>query len=348
MTHSFDQTIRRLGFCCKYMHPDQTLSKKLLEEAQRPLNTRGTTVSWLNKQTRDAAEQRLMELCLHNIESFRRLIEYVGTLPKNCRMVRLGSDCLPCFTEQSYSYFYRDGDVQRLLAEHFARVGQTARSHDVRISFHPGQFCCLASDRPDVVDRSIDELEYHALMAQWMGYAQQDFDMKINVHLSGKLGAAGFLAALPRLSTELRRCLTLENDEYQAGIDDLLPLAPHVGIVLDIHHHMIHDYEYFTSYDDRITQIQDSWRGVRPCMHYSQPKEEYMVQVDPDVLPTVDDLFKIAPRGKMRSHSHLYHNTAMNVWALSHLHWADIQLEAKGKNLAQAQMHTLARKLRVI
>ena len=30
---------KRIGFACKYMHPDQTQKKKLLEEIQRPLNT---------------------------------------------------------------------------------------------------------------------------------------------------------------------------------------------------------------------------------------------------------------------------------------------------------------------
>ena len=35
--------VKRIGFACKYMHPDQTQKKKLLEEIQRP-NTRSTTV----------------------------------------------------------------------------------------------------------------------------------------------------------------------------------------------------------------------------------------------------------------------------------------------------------------
>ena len=53
--------IKRIGFACKYMHPDQTQKKKLLEEIQRPLNTRSTTVQWLNRQTREVAE-KIMEV----------------------------------------------------------------------------------------------------------------------------------------------------------------------------------------------------------------------------------------------------------------------------------------------
>ena len=52
---------RRIGFACKYMHPNQSQKKKLLEEIQRPLNTRSTTVQWLNRQTREVAEQRLWD-----------------------------------------------------------------------------------------------------------------------------------------------------------------------------------------------------------------------------------------------------------------------------------------------
>ena len=49
------QTIQRIGFACKYMHPDQTQKKKILEEIQRPLNTRSTTVQWLNRQTTEVS-----------------------------------------------------------------------------------------------------------------------------------------------------------------------------------------------------------------------------------------------------------------------------------------------------
>ena len=82
--------IKRIGFACKYMHPDQTQKKKILEEIQRPLNTKSTTVQWLNRQTRDVAEQRLWDIMVHNIAAYKRLIEYVGALPDELRMVRLG------------------------------------------------------------------------------------------------------------------------------------------------------------------------------------------------------------------------------------------------------------------
>ena len=78
--------IERIGFACKYMHPDQTQKKKLLEEIQRPLNTRSTTVQWLNRQTRDVAEQRLWDIMVHNIQRFHNLIEYVGGLRDELRI----------------------------------------------------------------------------------------------------------------------------------------------------------------------------------------------------------------------------------------------------------------------
>jgi UV DNA damage endonuclease len=337
---TFNPEIKRIGFCCKYLEPDQTQPKKVLEELQRPLNTRTTTIAWLNRQRPEVAEQRLWELITHNAESFCRLIEYAGSLPENLRMVRLGSDCLPAFTEPTWRSFYHSGGVRDHCERVLARVGETARALDVLVGFHPGQFCVMASDRPDVVERSVEELEYHATLADWMGYGKKDFDLTINVHLSGRLQAEGFLNTLPKLSTTLRKCLTLENDEYQAGLNDLLPLADHVGILLDIHHHLIHDEEYIQADDPRIKRVIESWRGSRrPLMHYSQPKEEYMHHFDRDHLPTWDDLTSVAKKGKLRQHSYSYHNRAVNEWALDHLEWADIECEAKAKNLAQRQLY---------
>ena len=81
--------LKRIGFACKFMDADQSQKKKVLEEIQRPLNTRSTTVQWLNRQTVDVAEQRLWDIMVHNIAAYKRLIEYVGSLPAELRMVRL-------------------------------------------------------------------------------------------------------------------------------------------------------------------------------------------------------------------------------------------------------------------
>ena len=260
---------KRIGFACKYMHPDQTQKKKLLEEIQRPLNTRSTTVAWLNRQTKEVAEERLWDIMVHNIKSYYNLIEYVGGLPNELRMVRLGSDVLPVYTEPTWSYFWRKPDVRQYCERHFPNVGAKARELDVRLSMHPGQFTVLASANEDIVNRSIEEFEYHVDVARWMGYGKQFQDFKCNVHIAGRKGPAGIQAVLPRLSKEARNIITIENDEMSWGIEASIELCRDVALVLDIHHHWVKTGEYISTTDDRFSRIVDSWRGVRPVIHYS-------------------------------------------------------------------------------
>ena len=166
----FNNDVKRIGFACKYFHPDRSLKKKLLEEYERPLNERTTTITWLNRQTREVAEQRLWDIMVHNIQSYQNLINYVGGLPHELRMVRLGSSILPAFTEPDWSYYWQLPDVARYYETELSRVGASARALDVRVSMHPGQFTVLASDRDDVVTRSIEEFEYHTTVLRSMGY----------------------------------------------------------------------------------------------------------------------------------------------------------------------------------
>ena len=330
---------KRIGFACKYMHPDQTQKKKLLEEIQRPLNTRSTTVQWLNRQTREVAEQRLWDIMVHNIQSYMNLISYVGGLPNELRMVRLGSDVLPVYTQSDWSYFWRKPDVRDYCAKNFANVGKRARDLDVRLSMHPGQFTVLASDNPDIVNRSIEEFEYHVDCIRWMGYGQQFQDFKCNVHISGRQGPAGIINALPRLSQEARNVITIENDEMSWGIDASLELEKHVALVLDIHHHWVRTGEYIQPSDDRYHRVVDSWRGVRPTIHYSVSREDLLVGHDPDVLPNMDELLEQGfKKAKLRAHSDMMWNNAVNDWALQFNNSADIMVESKHKNLASQKL----------
>jgi len=38
-------------------------------------------------------------------------------------------------------------------------LGDLIKSNDIRVSFHPSHFCVLASENPDVVTKTIDELK---------------------------------------------------------------------------------------------------------------------------------------------------------------------------------------------
>ena len=336
----FNQNIQRIGFACKYMHPDQTQKPKILKEIQSKYTERSTTITWLNRQTRDVAEQRLYEIAFDNIANLERLVKYVGSLPEQLRMVRIGSNLLPAYTHGDWAYFYRDRGLQERLERGYSAVGEIARELDVRLSMHPGQFTVLASDNPDVVERSIEEFEYHADIIRWMGYGQNWQDFKCNVHISGRQGPAGIKAALQRLSPEARNCITIENDENKWGIDSSLELEKDVPLVIDIHHHWCNTRgEYIEPDDDRIKRIIDSWRGVRPAMHYSVSREDllssYSTTQRPDFAALEEQGFK---KAKLRAHSDYLWNDAVNDWALEFWPQFDIMVEAKHKNLASSQL----------
>jgi len=341
--------VKRLGFACKWIdYPHQTEGIKPTDDAKQ-FNTGTTTISWLKRQTRGVAEQKLWDLMVQNIESTRKLVERVGTLDDNLRMVRLSSDLLPAYTEPSWSYFWRLPATINYLETHFYQIGELARNNNVRLSFHPGQFTVLASDNPDIVNRSIEEFEYHADMARWMGFGQKFQDFKINVHISGRQGPEGIRLAYQRLSPEARNCITIENEENSWGLNDCLTLTDTLPIVLDIHHHWIREGEYILSSDDRVKRVVDSWRGVRPTCHYSVSREDYLVDHDPTVMPDYKLLLESGYRKqKLRAHSDFYWNNAVNEWALSFLNTHDIMAESKGKNLASFALYQQAKELTLL
>ena len=325
----------KIGFACKWIdRPDQVDGIKPKDDCKK-YNTGSTTVAWLNRQSKDKAVEKLWDLMKGNIESTKLLVERVGKLEENFRMVRLSSDILPVYTEPNWSWFYRQSDVRTYAERYFREVGDKAREMGVRLSFHPGQFTVLASDNPDIVDRSIEEFEYHVDMARWMGFGKQFQDYKINVHIAGRAGPEGISQALKRLSPEARNTITIENEEISYGLDDCLSISDVVPIVLDIHHHWIREGEYIQHGDDRVKRVRDSWRGVRPTCHYSVSREDILVNHCNGTLPNHTVLLESGhKKQKLRAHSDFYWNTAVNDWAATFLESFDIMCESKAKNLA--------------
>jgi UV DNA damage repair endonuclease len=332
--------IKRIGFPCKWIDNVEQIDGIKPKDDAKKYQTGTTTVAWLNRQPRDIAIAKLWQLVENNIQSAQLLVERVGALEPELRMVRLGSDMLPVYTQDDWKWFWQEADVRAYAERHFAKVGETARALNVKLSMHPGQFTVLASVNEGIVGRSIEEMEYHADLARWMGYGKSFQDFKINVHISGKQGPAGIMSALPRLSTEARNCITIENDENCWGIDSSLELEKHCALVLDIHHHWIRTGDYIQPTDDRVKRVIDSWRGVRPTLHYSVSREDVLVDHCPNTLPDMPSLLEQGyKKAKLRAHSNFYWNTAVNEWALSFRDQFDIMAESKAKNLASFALH---------
>jgi UV DNA damage repair endonuclease len=184
-------------------------------------------------------------------------------------------------------------------------------------------------------------------MARWMGYGKSwhDHGFMINVHLSGKGGATKFLQTLKKLSPEARNLITIENDEISNGLDTTLAVGEHVALVLDIHHHWVHTGEYINPSDDRVRRVIDSWRGVRPAMHYSVSREDVLVDHCTRTRPDLESLLgQGLKKQKLRAHSDFMWNTAVNDWALTFYENFDMMCESKAKNLASFKLYETYKK----
>jgi UV DNA damage repair endonuclease len=330
-----NQSVKRIGFACKFAE----INKKGEITSVEGLNTGGTTHAWAKRNKRDVVEEKIMDVAKRNILNTHALVKKVATLAPELRMLRLTSDMLSFYTMDEYKDFWHSTDVQNSLARWFAPIGETARANDVRLSFHPDQFVVLASDREEVVNKSIEEFEYHCDMVRWMGYGKSFQDFKVNVHISGRKGPQGIRDVYNRLSPEARNTLTLENEEYTHGLSDCLSLSDLVPTVMDIHHNWIREGSYISHNDDLVKQVIDSWRGVRPTMHYSVSREDVLTSHSTTRLPDHGALIESGHnKQKLRAHSDYFWNDAVNDWALTFHDKFDIMCESKGKNLASFKL----------
>jgi len=158
----FNQNQKRVGFACKIQSKESTD----LASCQ----TKGTTITWLARQTKDAAAERLWSLMQTNIAALNAQADWLAQQPPGLRMFRLSSDLLTAYSHDDWMWFYFQPDVVDFLERNLSKIGDKFRAADVRVSFHPGQFCVLASDNPGIVENSITEFEYHADLIRYMGY----------------------------------------------------------------------------------------------------------------------------------------------------------------------------------
>lgn len=343
----------RLGFCCKFIldePPGTHATLKAERAATLHMNLTTVTMAHLAKLEPAARRAKLTGLVAHNLDALARQIAWVGARPPIERLLRMASDVLPGYTHPIAAPLYAEPELAALVERGLAEAGALARGLGVRLSFHPGPFCLLASRNPAAVENGLSELDHHAELFDRMGYGGgwHSHGAHINIHVgAGEPGIDGFRETLPRASRLARDLVTVENDENVFGLDAVLRLADSVPVVLDLHHHWVQSGGAYIEPDDpRIARVRESWRGVRPVAHVSVSREAVSADRDPDALPDFPALRAAGHAVRdLAAHSDMMWNRAVNDLVARHLAWADFEIEAKAKNLASMQVarHVLER-----
>src|SRR4051812_4600305 len=270
----------------------------------------------------------------HLSVSIERLHSVFDYLDRNdIRMYRMASSLVPYATHPDMPQFHRQLSE---CANELAELGARANELGIRLSFHPGQYTVLNSERPEVVAAAVRDLELHAEVLDLM---DQLAEAVVVLHVGGRGDSTAaacdrFVAGFGRLSQRARSRLVLENDDRLFGLGDVLRLSSRTGvrIVWDAHHHACLN-------PDRIPEREalrlalGTWpRGVVPKVHYSSPK----TAISGDRLP---------PRS---AHADLIDPFAFERFLREVVKTAnvDVMLEAKAKDLALLRLRAELESLR--
>lgn len=317
----------RIGFACKIY----TGAKS----SEAPYNFNTTTVKYIKDKDLAIRTDILHKLALGNIDKLYTLLKLVGSYDLNRRMVRIGSDLFPLYTHILAHDAYADYDFINIISKKLKVVGDYARTNQIRLSMHPGQFTVLGSLNQNVVHASIQELEYHTEIFNWLGYSGWHPEgIAINIHGgSGKVPLAVFIDNVNKCSSECRNFITVENDEFSFDLNDLCTVSEHIAIVPDLHHEWIHNGHYLDANDQLVKTVIDSWRGVRPKLHCAMSREELLIPTYPvDEKPDLSVLLNAGfNRKDLRAHSDDSWNTALIEYYSTFLKAFDIMCEMKHK-----------------
>lgn len=255
----------RLGYAC--------INDTLQKTAKVTPNKGMIKKTFMSRGSRYAAE-----LALQNIKSMHKILAW--NKRNDISVYRMSSCLFPWMSEYEISELHNYEEIKSALEA----CGEYAMSSGQRLSFHPGQFCVMASQNEDVIEKSVRELEKHGQIMDIMNLPKSH-GAKINIHIGGAYGDRD--SAIDRfcknfekhLSHSVKSRLTVENDDKENMFSTKMlydGAYEKIGtpIVFDSHHWEVGPQDQ--EYRDAFYLARSTWPdGIVQQCHHSNSKKEY-------------------------------------------------------------------------
>ena len=224
------------------------------------------------------------ELIIENLKDLIKIIKW--NYDNGINVYRMSSDMFPWMSEYKFEDLPNFNTIKKLLKE----AGDLSYEHNQRLSFHPGPFNVLASPNPDVVDKTIKELDRHSEIMDYMGLSTTPYN-KINIHVGGVYGdkksaLERWVDSFDRLSENTKKRLTIENDDKISSysVKDLMFIHEKVGIpiVFDFHHHTCHPDSM--THKEALEMALGTWGDIQPMTHMSESRDDKNIRAHSDYI----------------------------------------------------------------
>jgi len=245
-------------------------------------------------------------------------------------------------------YEFKDLPDYQEICDLLQAIGKLAIDNNQRLSFHPGQFCVLASPNETVVLNAMNELNKSAQIMDLMGLPKSRMS-KINIHVGGAYGDKKsalnrFCKNYLRTSSSVQARLTVENDDKASmySVSDLywgVYKVVGIPIVFDYHHHQFCTGNL--TEEEALRVAAKTWGNVKQCTHYSESRRKEQTLIIEDIMsknkitestlsdfPTIEKLYKEVSKIKVQAHSD-YIVEEIKDYGLD----IDVVIESKAKEL---------------
>jgi len=228
---------------------------------------------------------RMKKIAKSNLVNTFRILAHADA--HGIKMYRFSSKLIPLVTHKDVI----DWDYSSLFKDEFLKIGRFVKEKNMRVSAHPDHFTVLNSQRDEVVQSSIRDLEYHADIFDAMELGEES---KLVMHVGGSYkdktkALKRFETVFKSLPYRIKSRIILENDDKSYTATEVLELCKslEMPMVLDVHHH-----ECNSNGEDLSALLPDvfsTWKNQYwpPKIHFSSPKSKTQFRhhaddIDPD------------------------------------------------------------------
>ena len=212
--------------------------------------------------------QKLNKIIISNLIDLEKIIDY--NIKNNIHFFRLSSKIIPLATKTDVVF-----DYKVTFKSYYDLIGTKINQYNIRVDFHPDQFCVLNSTKKEVVEKSFEILKYHYNLLNYLNIYDKHLILHIGSSVFGKDNSLKrFVNNFNKLPESIKKCIVIENDDKIFNILDCIQLNKSIGtpIVLDYHHYICNN----TGEDilELLPIIFNSWKNKTPKIHFSSPKNK--------------------------------------------------------------------------